>query len=182
MTLDIRRIVRLQDELRMVGSKPLSVPLTISVAAAVIRNPFAGQAAADLGVLSGEYSTVLGPMLAELARAGLQRDAEVFGKAALIGMAGEVAHGSALIHTKVYGDALRKAANGFSPITSAEKCGTEGATIDISLRYTREPGTLESMSAIHIFSYELSIRGAPRPDEMVIISVLGDSHRPDWRR
>jgi Amino acid synthesis len=182
MALEIRRIVRLQDELRSVGSKVLSVPLTISVAAAVIKNPFAGEAVADLGILSGEYSSVLGPLLAEQARAGLKREAEVFGKAALVGMAGEVAHGSALIHTKVFGDALRKAANGFAPVTSAEKCGNPGSTIDLSLRFAREPGTLESMSAIHVFSYEFSIRGAPRPDEMVIISVLGDSHRPDWRR
>jgi len=182
MTVEIRRIIRLQDELRTVGSKALSVPLTISVAAAVIRNPFAGEEAADLGILSGEYSTLLGPLLAAEAKAGLKREAQVFGKAALVGMAGEVTHGSTLIHTKVFGDALRKVANGFSPITSAEKCATAGSTIDLSLRFVREPGTLESMSAAHIFSYEFSVRGAPQPDEMVIIAVLGDSHRPDWRR
>jgi hypothetical protein len=182
MSVEIRRIVRLQDELRTVGSQKLSVPLTISVAAAVIRNPFAREMIADLSLLSGEYSPLLGPMLAEEAKMGLKRDAQVFGKAALVGMHGEVAHGSALIHTKIFGDSIREAANGFSPITSAEKCGPPGCTIDLSLRYARESGTLESMSAAHIFSYEFSVRGAPRPDEMVIIVVLGDSSRPDWRR
>jgi hypothetical protein len=182
MTLEIRRVVRIQDELRTVGSKALSVPLTISVAAAVIKNPFAGEAVSDLSILAGEYSSVLGPLLAEHAKAGLKREAEVFGKAALVGMAGEVAHGSVLIHTKVFGDALRKAANGFSPVTSAEKCGPPGASIDLSLRFARESGTLDTMSGIHVFSYELVIPGAPRPDEMVIIGVLGDSPRPDWRR
>ncbi len=182
MAVEIRRIVRLQDELRTVGSKPLSTPLTISIAAAVIRNPFAGEAVDDLAILSGEYSTLLGPMLANLAKAGLQREAQVFGKAVLVGMAGEVAHGSTLIHTRVFGDALRKAAGGHSPITSAEKCGTAGSTIDVSLRFARESGTLDTMSAAHIFSYELSIRGAPQPDEMVVIAALGDSCRPDRRR
>ena len=52
MAVEIRRIVRLQDELRTVGSKPLSTPLTISIAAAVIRNPFAGEAVDDAVALA----------------------------------------------------------------------------------------------------------------------------------
>ena len=182
MKLQIRRLYKVVDQVRSVKSSELAKPLTFSIAAAVIRNPFAGVEQKDLSILGEEYSPVLGDLLADAAREGLGAPAEAFGKACLVGLDGETLHGSEIIHTKRYGDSLRRVSDGFAPVTAAEKCGPPGGSLDISMRFARESGTLAEMSLAHVQSYECIVPGAPLADEIVVISALADGQRLDWRR
>src|SRR5271154_4685132 len=96
MTVEIRKIVVTTEEIYVEGKGKLSRPLRVAAAMAGVKNPFAGTSAADIGILGGEYSTQLGPRLAKLAAEALGTPAKVFGKAALVGLDGEVQHGSAI--------------------------------------------------------------------------------------
>lgn len=181
MEPEIRKVVTVTEEVKTEGGTPLKRPLRISAAMAVVKNPFAGRFEADLDVLSTDFSAALGPMLADLAAQNLAAKPESFGKAALVGTDGEVQHGSAVIHTLVFGDALRKVAGASGPVPSAEKRGAPGASIDLALRNAHDTGTLDGTDASHLFSFEARIPDAPFRDELVVVAVVADGGRPNPR-
>ena len=182
MKLDIRRVFTVQDTIDFIAERRLREPYKVSVAAAIIRNPFIGPDSHNLRAHVADFSDTLGDLTVAAAVKGLDGGTpDVFGKAALVGLAGEVFHGSELIHTKTFGDFLRKAAAGGAVVTAAEKLGNPGETIDLSLRYAHDGGGLGSLSVRHLASYPLSIPSGPRADEIAVISVVAIGSRPDWR-
>jgi hypothetical protein len=182
MALEIRKIVTTIEEIYFEGKGKLSRPLRLAAAMAVVKNPFANGYAADIGVLSNEYSNTLGPKLAKLAVEALGTTPIVFGKAALVGLDGEVQHGSAIIHTRLFGDALRTVAKGHGVVPGAEKRGAAGATLDVALKSAVDGGTLADSMPDFFYSFEVRVPDAPRNDEIVIIAAVGDGARPDPRK
>jgi hypothetical protein len=181
MEPEVRKIVTIVEEIYSEGSQILRRPLRLSAAIAVVKNPFAGRFEEDLGILSVDYSENLGPKLADLAAKSLGTKPEVFGKACIVGLGGEVQHGSSIIHTRVFGDALRGVADGVAPVSAAEKRGPAGASLDISLRYVNDTGLLDGMRASHLLSWEIRVPDAPEEDEIVIVAAVGDGGRPNPR-
>lgn len=177
----VRKFVTVVEEVHIEGVQPLGRPVRVSVAAAVIKNPYAAVYQDDLSLFHNDYSANLGPKLADLAAENLHDAVESFGKAALVGLAGEVQHGSSIIHTRLFGDALRRVAKGAAPVTAAEKHGAAGALIDLSLRGVHDVGTLDGTVVSHLFSWPFVISDAPRPDEIVVIAAVANAGRPDPR-
>jgi hypothetical protein len=182
MALDIRKIVVTTEEIYLEGHGKLPRPLRVAAAMAVVRNPFAGAYAKDIGLLAGEYSATLGPRLAKLALDALGAAPTVFGKAALVGLDGEVQHGSAIIHTRLFGDALRDIAKGHGVVPSAEKRAAAGASLDVALKSAVDGGTLQNCDPDSYYSFEVRVPDAPRNDEIVIVAAVGDGKRPDPRK
>ena len=181
MSLEIVRVYCVSDTIQNHNGKALAQPYSVVVAAAVVKNPFLGLAIDEVERSAKQHSIILGELLAEKLKGMLVLPAMTFGKATLIGQSGEVFHGSALIHTKEYGDTLRALSKGVAPVTAAEKLGNPGTTLDLSLRRVHEDGTLATLSIKHLTTYEFTIPGAPKADEIVVISVVSDGMRPDWR-
>jgi hypothetical protein len=181
MELQIRKVVTIVEEVLNDGSRDLAAPLRLVAAAAVIKNPFAGKYQEDLSLLATSYSPRLAERLVPLASRILAAKATVFGKAAIVGEAGEVQHGSTLLHTRDFGDALRNASKGNAVVPSAEKRANNGATIDVSLRNSEDAGGLAGTDPAALFSWELRFSDAPRADEIVVIAALGDGVRPNSR-
>lgn len=181
MEPEVRKIVTVVEEIYSEGSKKLARPLRLAAAMAVVKNPFAGRFEEDLDVLSTDYSGSLGPKLADMAAEALGTKPEVFGKACLVGLDGEVQHGSSIIHTRLFGDALRRVASGRAPVSSAEKKGPAGASLDVALRGVQDVGTLDETDVSHLFQWEVRIEDAPRDDEVVIVAAVGDGGRPNPR-
>ena len=182
MNLNIRRIFTVQDTVTVIGEKKLKESYKVSIAAAIIRNPFIGPDNETVQPYVADFSSMLGELTVAAAMKGLAGSKpDVFGKAALVGLDGEVFHGSELIHTRAFGDFLRNAAGGGAVVTAAEKLGCPGEIIDLSLRYAHDGGGLGSLSVRHLASYPLSIPSGPRPDEIAVISVVAVGSRPDWR-
>ena len=78
---------------------------------AVVRNPYAGGYVEDLSALT-ETSRELGKRIAELGVAAMAPYAvESYGKAGLVGVAGEQEHAVAML-TTVFGNVLREAVGG----------------------------------------------------------------------
>ena len=143
--LEIRKIAVIVEEIHREAHAALERPLRVAAASAVIRNPFAGRFADDISVLPGSFSDELGPRLAALAADALGTEVRSFGKAALVGLGGEVHHGSMVIHTRAFGDPLRELASGAAIVPSAEKRGGGGATLDVPLRNAQDDGTLAGL-------------------------------------
>ena len=101
--MKLRRIITLVEETRLEMDRAVTPPARRALAAAVIANPFAGVYAEDLSELI-ETGETLGARLGKEALAALGCGAdriEGYGKAALVGEAGELEHAAALLHPKL---------------------------------------------------------------------------------
>src|SRR5581483_4601369 len=174
--MNIRRLYLVVEETQEEGGRALDKPLKRVAAAAVIRNPFAGQYVEDLTPLidAGEQ---LGKLLGERAVAALGGDApESFGKAAIVGVDGEREHAAALLPPKL-GAPLREAVGGGKAILpSAKKIGGPGTSIDIPLHF-KDAMFVRS----HFDAMELRIPDAPRADEIVVAVAVTNGGRPHAR-
>jgi len=172
----LRKVVTIVEDVEREGGEPV-VPATRLVAAgAVVENPFAGRYVADLEPLIDRYCEPLGELLTERALALLAAPAEGVGKGALVGLDGDVEHGSAVIHNLRFGNKVRDAIQGTALLPAAEKRGAAGAPLDIAVKH-KDDHTVRS----HHQTFEVRIPDAPRADELVIWIVVASSGRPHAR-
>src|SRR5712691_1641589 len=140
-----------------------------------VENPFAGKFVEDLTPLidAGEE---LGALLAKKATEALGAPAESYGKAAIVGEAGEYEHAAALLHPKL-GAPLRAAvAGGKAIIPSAKKLGGPGTTIDVPLHFKDA-----AFVRTHYDAMEVRLHDAPRANEIMLAIAVTDGGRPHPR-
>jgi hypothetical protein len=101
MQPEIRKIVTYDEEVLIEGFKPAQTPWRMFAVAAVVKNPWAGRFVADLKPEIQAYGPVLGEMMTKrmIDLAGSGDAIEAYGKAAVVGLNGEIEHASGLIHT-----------------------------------------------------------------------------------
>jgi len=94
---EIRKIITLREVIFSELGHQAPRPIVRAIGIGVIRNPFAGRWVEDLRPLF-EAGAALGErLMPELARL-LDRPAVSYGKAALVGVDGEMEHGGACVH------------------------------------------------------------------------------------
>ncbi|MBR8743527.1 amino acid synthesis family protein [Nocardiopsis sp. MG754419] len=175
--MNVRKIVTHVEEIRAEGGRPVSPAARVAVVAAVIDNPWAGQGfVEDLGPGIDATASDLGALLAPEVLEALGAPVEAYGKAAIVGLDGEVEHGSALIHTLKFGDHFRKAANATTLLPAVEKRGAVGTVFDIPLKHITD-ATIRS----HHQTVEVRISDAPHPREIVIALAAASQGRPQQR-
>lgn len=169
----IRQIVVTVADLHLEAGRAVEPTLRKVTAAAVISNPYAGRYAADLVELINS-GPVLAELLARRAVAALDGAAvNSYGKAAIVGTAGELEHAAALLHP-LFGQPLRDAVGGgASIIPSAKKRGAAGTAIDVPLHH-KEAAFVRS----HFDAVEVRVPDAPFPDEIVVVVALTSGGRP----
>lgn len=173
---EVRKIVTVVEEVVAEGGRRVDPPVRVAAAGAVVANPEAGRFSDDLGPLVDAYCEVLGRLLAERALVALGGPVEGYGKGALVGLGGEIEHGSAIIHNLRFGDRVREPVDGTSLLPSAEKRGPGGATLDIPLKHKTDH-TVRS----HHQTFEVRIPDAPAADEIVVWVALATGGRPQAR-
>jgi Amino acid synthesis len=174
--LHIRKVVVIVEETLQEGGKAVMPPLRKSAALAVITNPFAGRYVEDLSPLidiGGELGELLGTRAVEaLAMSQVQG----YGKAAIVGSAGELEHCAAILHPKL-GKPLRQAVGGGEAIIpSAKKRGGPGTAIDVPLHFKNDAWRFASFDAM-----EVRVSDAPAPEEIVVAVVVTSAGRPHPR-
>ena len=172
----IRKLVTIVEEVHAEGGRPVEPPVRIAAAAAVVANPLAGRFVEDLGPLIEAYCEGLGHLLVERALGALNGEVEAYGKGALVGVDGEVEHGSAILHNLRFGNPVRDAVGGTSLLPAAEKCGGPGASLDLALK-----NKLDHSIRSHHQTFEVRVPDAPRPAEIVVWVALATSGRPQSR-
>lgn len=175
MNAKIRKLVVSVDETRVEMGKAITPPTRRAVAVAVIENPFAGLYVEDLDELM-TIGEELGGLLGEkcVKALGIQPgQAESYGKAAIVGEAGELEHAAAILHPKL-GAPLRKAVEkGAALVPSSKKQGGIGTAIDVPLGH-KDAAFVRS----HFDAIEARVADAPRANEIVVAVAVTDSGRP----
>ena len=175
MSAQIRKIVVQVDEVRREMGREVNPPTRRALAMAVIANPYAGTYAAQLDELIA-IGEELGGLLGDKCVQALgiaPGQAQSYGKAAIVGEAGELEHAAAILHPKL-GAPLRKAVEkGAALVPSAKKQGGVGTAVDVPLGH-KDAAFVRS----HFDAMEARIGDAPRANEIVVAVVVTDSGRP----
>lgn len=177
-TPEIRKIVTFEEETLIEGFKTASTPLRMFAVAAVITNPWAGRYVEDLQPEIQSYAPVLGKLLTDkiIEVAGGADKIEAYGKAAVVGLNGEIEHASGLIHTLHFGNFYRKALSASSYLSFTNTRGTANTPIMVPLMDKDDVGRRS-----HYLTLQFSIPDAPRDDEVVIVLGGATSGRPHHR-
>jgi hypothetical protein len=130
--MKIRQIVLVDQEVRSEGGRELARPTRRVAAAAVLENPLAGKPPADDLAPLVELSVQAGELLTGRAVGALRPlKPRGYGKAALVGTAGDLEHGAAMIHVRI-GLAMRQGAGGGPALIPGNaKVGAPGTPIDV---------------------------------------------------
>ena len=175
MSAKIRKIaVNVEETHREIG-RAISPATRKAVAVAVIENPFAGSYQEDLSDLM-EIGAELGDLLGRKCVEALGIDpaqAESYGKSAMIGENGELEHAAAILHPKL-GKPLRDAVEkGAALVPSSKKMGSPGQVLDVPLGH-KDAAYVRS----HFDGIEVSLKDAPRANEIMVAVAVTDSGRP----
>ena len=175
MKARIRKYALVVDETHVEMGREVVPPTRRAAAIAVIANPFAGKYQADLEELMA-IGEELGDVLGRRAVAALGIEpgaAESYGKAAIVGEAGELEHAAAILHPRL-GKPLRAAVEkGAALVPSAKKMGGPGTPIDVPLGH-KDAAYVRS----HFDAMEVRLGDSPRANEILVAVVVTDSGRP----
>jgi hypothetical protein len=175
MPAKIRKIIVQTDEVRVEMGREVQPPVRKALAMAVIENPCAGRYVENLDELVAigeELGALLGARCVE-ALGIAPGQSHSYGKAAIVGEAGELEHAAAILHPKL-GAPLRVAVEkGAALVPSSKKIGGLGAAIDVPLGH-KDAAYVRS----HFDAMEARVADAPRANEIVVAVVVTDSGRP----
>lgn len=175
MPAKIRKIIVQTDEVRVEMGRDVLPPVRKALAMAVIENPCAGRYVENLDELIAIGEELGGLLGARCVQAlGIAPgDAQSYGKAAIVGEAGELEHAAAILHPKL-GAPLRVAVEkGAALVPSSKKMGSLGTAIDVPLGH-KDAAYVRS----HFDAMEARVADAPRANEIVVAVVVTDSGRP----
>jgi hypothetical protein len=170
--METRRLLVVSDTVYREGGLPAVRPVTRVAACAVIDNPLAGCPRDDLSELV-PLGEALGELLVREALARLSLPPVAYGKAAIIGLYGDIEHAAAIIHPNM-GRPMREAIGGGKAIIPSNvKVAAAGTTIDVPLSDRDDLWLFD-----HIDTITVAVPDAPRPSEIVVIVALSDGGRP----
>ena len=149
--------------------------ITRVVAIAVVKNPFAGKYVEDLSSLFDMGGQIGERLMGEAVKL-LSGPPVSYGKAAIVGVSGEMEHGGAMIHPKL-GKPMRAAVyGGKSLIPSNVKVAAPGLSIDVPLGHKDEVWSFD-----HFDTMTVMVADAPRADEIVMCMAVSDGARANPR-
>ena len=169
---DIRKTIFVREIITTDSFGTACQPVCRVAAIAVVRNPLAGRFADDLSPLFA-LGAELGAQLAEQAVAQLTGPPVSYGKAAIVGMNGDMEQGGAVIHPRL-GAPMRAASfGGQAVIPSNVKLGPPGTNIDVPLGHKDNPWSFD-----HFDTMTLCVPDGPSAQEIAVIIAYADGGRP----
>jgi hypothetical protein len=171
----VRKLVVQVDEIHREMGRAVDPPTRRALAMAVIANPCAGSYVENLDALI-TIGEELGGLLGDRCVQALgitPAQAQSYGKAAIVGEAGELEHAAAILHPKL-GAPLRRAVDkGAALVPSAKKQGGLGTAVDVPLGH-KDAAFVRS----HFDAIEARIGDAPRAGEILVAVAVTASGRP----
>ena len=179
MAATIRKTLLHVETTLIEGGRQAPTPLKLIAAMAVVKNPWAGRGfVEDLKPEIHAVAPVLGELLTRMIieTAGSGDVVEAYGKAAVVGLDGEVEHASALIHTLRFGNHYRTAVGAKSYLAFCNTRGGANAPIMIPLMDKNDEGRRS-----HYLTIQCAIPDAPAADEIVVALGASIGGRPHHR-
>lgn len=175
MIAQIRKIAVWVEETHQEMGREITPPTRKAVAVAVIANPFAGSYVEDLTPLM-DIGAELGGLLGARCVAALgiaPGQAQSYGKAAMVGEAGELEHAAAILHPKLGAPLRVTLEKGAALVPSSKKMGSVGQVLDVPLGH-KDAAYVRS----HFDGIEVRLNDAPRANEIMVAVAVTDSGRP----
>lgn len=179
MTAEIRKTLLTVETILIEGGRAAPRPLKLIAAAAVIRNPWAGRGFVEdlkpeIHAVAPELGALLTAQIIDAAGSG--EAVEGYGKAAVVGLDGELEHANALIHTLRFGNHYRTAVGAKSYLAFTNTRGPANAPILIPLMDKNDEGRRS-----HYLTIQFAIPDAPAADEIVVALGASIGGRPHHR-
>ena len=154
------------------GGPVAETPLRLAAASAVIHNPYAGRYEPDLMPFMAKLRALGTTLANELVDAlGGKERIEVYSKAAIVGLNGEMEHGA--VWHEAGGWAMREVLGQPKAMVPANKAvAVAGYRMMVPVHYIHA-----SYVRSHFNSIEIGIQDAPRPDEILFALVMGTGGR-----
>lgn len=153
------------------GGPVAAVPVKMAAACAVIRNPYAGRFEPDLMPFMAELRSLGTTLAQELVDTLGKENIEVYSKAAIVGVNGEIEHGA--VWHEAGGWAMRALLGEPKAIVPANKAvANAGYRMMVPVHYIHA-----CYVRSHFNSMEVGIQDAPRPDEILFALVMGTGGR-----
>jgi hypothetical protein len=179
MPAEIRKTLTWVETLRVEGGRAAPQPLRLIGVAAVLTNPWAGRGfVQDLRPEIHAIAPELGALLTAMAldAAGGADRVEGYGKAAIVGLSGELEHANALIHTLRFGNHYRQAVGAKTYLAFTSVRGPANTPVMIPLMDKHDEGRRSHYQTVHF-----AIPDAPGPDEIVVALGAATGGRPHHR-
>jgi len=174
--MEIREVHLFAQEIARHAGRAVHPPVLRVAACALLANPGAGRPAGDDFEAYIAASVSTGEMLSRRALDLLGgRKPTAYGKGVLVGEAGDLEQGAAMIHCRI-GLSMRTAIRaGLALIPGNAKQAAPGATLDIVLGGIDDGWEYAAMDTM-----EIRVPGAPRADE-ILLAVAFATGRPNAR-
>ena len=166
MDLKLRKFAKFVDKTFIEGEKKAKEPVLLVSVAAVIKNPWAGKGFVEdlkpeILSLAPQIGDLLVPEL--IKEIGSGEKVLAYGKAAMVGLNGEIEHASAFIHTLRFGNKFRDAVSGTSYLSFTNTRGPAGSKISIPMMHKTDAGLRP-----YYLTHEFTIHDSPNEDEIVV--------------
>lgn len=169
--MDLRKTVIITETIDGEGGKTADRPVTRAAGCAIFTNPYAGTFQDDLSALfdiGGELGELLMAQLLPL----IPNPVVSYGKAAIVGVSGDVENGHALLHPKLGKPMRGPIGGGEALIPSACKVAAAGSSLDVPLGHKDDAWSFDHFDAMAIV-----VPDSPRPDEIMMVVALADGGR-----
>tara|TARA_B100000965_G_scaffold194705_1_gene162667 strand:+ start:1239 stop:1823 length:585 start_codon:yes stop_codon:yes gene_type:complete len=166
MDLKLRKFAKFVDKTFIEGGKKAKEPVLLVSVAGVIQNPWSGKEFVEdlkpeILDLAPKIGDILVPEL--IKEIGSGDKILAYGKAAMVGLNGEIEHASAFIHTLRFGNKFREAVGGTSYLSFTNTRGPAGSKISIPMMHKTDAGLRP-----YYLTHEFTIHDAPNENEIVI--------------
>jgi hypothetical protein len=172
-----RKIVFVKETVNAEAGAPAARPVIRAAAIAIVDNPFAGGLhVRDLSSLFDRGAALGEELMPQLVALLGGSPAVAYGKAAVVGVLGDMEHGAAMLHPKL-GKPMRAALGGGEAIIcSTVKVAAAGSTIDVPLAHKDNIWSFD-----HLDTMTVAVEDAPRPNEIMIVMAISDGGRANPR-
>ena len=166
MELKLRKFVKFVDKTFIEGEKKAKDPVLLVSVAAVIQNPwsekgFVENLKPEILDLAPKLGDILVPEL--IKEIGSGDKILAYGKAAMVGLNGEIEHASAFIHTLRFGNKFRDAVGGTSYLSFTNTRVPAGSKIALPMMHKTDAGLRP-----YYLTHEFTIHDAPNENEIVV--------------
>jgi hypothetical protein len=175
-SVQVRKTTVTVETIHHEGGPVADRPVRIAAALAVVRNPFAGRYEPDLLGFQTDLRTLGTQLATNLLDALGDEPVEAYGKAAIVGVGGELEHG-ALWH-EAGGWAMRSVLEGVlgrppaAIVPSAKVVAAAGYRLVVPVHHVHAAYVRSHFSGI-----EVGVQDAPRPDEIVYALAMATGGR-----
>jgi hypothetical protein len=175
----VRKVVLVREQVVRENGRPPARPVLRAAAAAVISNPWVGtDSTRDLSAEIEDIAPALAKLLTDrlIDALGSASSIEAFGKAAIVGTAGEIEHAGALIHTPYFGNLMRDFLDGESIICFADTRADAGQSLVVPMWNKTQAATRS-----HYQTIAITVSDSPHANEIVVIAAASTGPRPHPR-